>query len=61
MEVDIHLPFSCCFPKQDICSATHNNRLFKALIYFPLTYTFDKKGRDKLFADLKRAALVEGD
>jgi hypothetical protein len=49
MEVDVCLPFislPCCFAKQDICSAMHNNRLSKALIYFLPTYTLDEVGRN---------------
>jgi hypothetical protein len=63
MEVDIHLPlisFPCCFAKHDICSTIHNNRRSAAaLIYFLPTYTLDEqKGRDALYADLRRVALV---
>jgi hypothetical protein len=37
MEVDVSLPlmfFPSCFAKHDIFSVIHNNRIFKALIYF---------------------------
>jgi hypothetical protein len=65
MEVDIRLPsisVSCCFAKQDICSAIYNNQLSAALTYFlPTSYTLDKKGRAELYADLRSAALVGGD
>jgi hypothetical protein len=64
MEVDVRLPsmpLFPCFSKQDICSVIHHNRLSKALIYFPPKYTYDKKGRDKLYADLGKAALLGGD
>jgi hypothetical protein len=33
----------------------------KALIYFLPKYTLDKNVRDALYADLHRAALVDGD
>jgi hypothetical protein len=39
----------------------HNNRLSEAFIYFLPTYTLHKKGRDELYANLRRAALVVGD
>jgi hypothetical protein len=64
MEVDVRLPsmpIFPCFSKQDICSVIHHNRLSKALIYFSPKYTHDKKGRDELYADLGKAALLGGD
>ena len=64
MEVDVRLPsmpLPACFSKQDICSLVLHNKLSKALIYFLPKYTFDKKGRAELYADLGRAALVGGD
>jgi hypothetical protein len=64
MEVDVHLPsmsFPCYFVKQDICSAIHNKQFSEALIYFLPTYTLDKKGKDELCFNLRRAALVGGD
>ena len=64
MEVDVRLPSMptpACFTKQDICSLIHHNRLSKALIYFHPKYSLDKTGRDELYADLGRAALIGGD
>ena len=64
MVADVRIPslfLPPCFVKQDICSAIHNNSLSKALIYFPPKYSIDNKGRDEIYADLRRAALVGGD
>jgi hypothetical protein len=64
MEVDVCLPLislPCRFAKQDSCSAIYNNWLLEALIYFLPTYILDKKSRNELYADLRRAALVGGD
>jgi hypothetical protein len=64
MEVDVGLPIislPCCFAEQDICSAIYNNHLSKALIHFLPTYTLYEKGREELYADLKRVALHGSD
>jgi hypothetical protein len=64
MEVDLRLalmPLPPCFVKPDICSVIDTNSLSKALIYFRPQYTFDKKGREALYCDIQRAALIGGD
>jgi hypothetical protein len=38
--------------KQDLCTLIQNNKLLKALLYFPPKYTPDKKGRQDLYDDL---------
>jgi hypothetical protein len=55
------MPLSPCFFKQNICSAIHNNRLSKALVYFSPKYTYDKEGREALYCDIQWAALIGGD
>jgi hypothetical protein len=64
MEVDVRLPFLSLPPryvKQDICSLIDTHKHTQALIYFDPKYTLDKTGRQSLYADLLRAALLGGD
>jgi hypothetical protein len=46
---------------QDICQLSQNFKLSKAQIYFPPKYTPDKKGRQALYHDIRRAAQDGGD
>jgi hypothetical protein len=62
IEVDVRLPhmaFPNCYAKHAICSAihNHNHRLSKALICFLPTYSLDKKGKDEMYAGIRRADL----
>jgi hypothetical protein len=67
MEVDVcvpNLPMPSYFFKHDIWSLIQNHRLPKAsLIHFSITKyaLLDQKGRDDLFVDLRKAALVGSD
>jgi hypothetical protein len=64
MEVELHLPNSFLPPgyfKQDMCTLIQNTKLSQALLYFPPKYTPDKKGRQDLWDDLRRAAQKGGD
>ena len=64
MEVDVRLPnlaFPSSFVQQDICSVLFNLKISKALVYFLPKYSLDQQGRDELYADIRRSALVGGD
>jgi hypothetical protein len=64
MEVQLWVPNleALCdgYVNQDICQLSQNFKLSKARIYFPLKYTPDKKGRQALYHDIRRAAQDGG-
>jgi hypothetical protein len=65
MEVQLRVPNleALCdgYVNQDTCQLSWNFKLSKARIYFPTKYTPDKKGRQALYHDIRRAAQDGGD